>query len=111
MATGFAAGLLSDLLSDHPVGLLALCFAVAGCVAGLMEADSARSVLWPLLIVGVGAAGTFVLYLAVLAVLDQPPAGGIADLPTTVLYDVMLTPFVVPVVTAMAHRLDPDPRR
>jgi rod shape-determining protein MreD len=111
MATGFAAGLLADLLSDHPVGLLALCFAVAGFVAGLLETDAERSVLWPLLIVGVGAAGTFLLYLALLAVLGRPSASGLGDLPSTVVYDVMLTPFVVPVVAAVTRRLDPDTLR
>jgi rod shape-determining protein MreD len=110
MSTGFAAGLLTDLLSDHPVGLLALCFALAGFVAGLLETDAERSVLWPLLIVGVGAAGTFLLYLGLLAVLGRPSAGGLGDLPSTVLYDVMLTPFVVPVVAAVTRRLDAETR-
>jgi len=111
MSTGFAAGLLADLLSDHPVGLLALCFAVAGFVAGLLETDAERSVLWPLLIVGVGAAGTFLLYLGLLAVLGRPSASGLGDLPSTVVYDVMLTPFVVPVVAAVTRRLDADTLR
>jgi rod shape-determining protein MreD len=111
MSTGFAAGLLTDLLSDHPVGLLALCFAVAGFVAGLVETDAERSVLWPLLIVGVGAAGTFLLYLGLLAVLGRPSASGLGDLPSTVVYDVMLTPFVVPVVAAVTRRFDADTLR
>jgi len=111
MSTGFAAGLLADLLSDHPVGLLALCFAVAGFVVGLLETDAERSVLWPLLIVGVGAAGTFLLYLGLLAVLGRPSASGLGDLPSTVVYDVMLTPFVVPVVAAVTRRLDADTLR
>jgi rod shape-determining protein MreD len=111
MSVGFAAGLLTDALSDHPLGLLACCFALAGFVAGLLETDAERSVLWPLLVVGVGAAGTFLLYLGLLAILNRPPADGIGDLPTTVLYDVMLTPFVIPVVAAVTRRLDADPRR
>jgi rod shape-determining protein MreD len=111
MSVGFAAGLLTDLLSDHPVGLLALCFALAGFVVGLLETDAEQSVLWPLVTVGLGAAATFLLYAGLLALLDRPPAGGLGDLPSTVLYDVMLTPFVIPVVAAVTRRLDADTRR
>lgn len=111
MATGFAAGLLADLDSAHPVGVLALCFGLAGFLAGLLDADSRRSVLRPLLVVAVGAAGTYLGYVGLLALLHRPAAGGLPDLPTTVLYDVMLTPFVVPVVAAVARRLDADARR
>jgi hypothetical protein len=32
-------------------------------------------------------------------------------LPSSVLYDVVLTPFVVPLVAAVVHRLEPDPSR
>jgi rod shape-determining protein MreD len=111
MATGFGTGLLADLSSAHPAGVLALCFGLAGFLAGLLDADSRRSVVRPLLVVGIGAAGTYLSYVGLLALLHRPPAGGLADLPSTVLYDVMLTPFVVPVVAALARRLDPDARR
>jgi rod shape-determining protein MreD len=110
MSVGFAGGLLTDLLSAHPVGVLALCFALAGFFAGLMETDADRSVLWPLFTVAIGATATFLLYLALLAVLDQPPAGGLGDLASTVLYDLMLTPFVIPVVAAVTRRLDAETR-
>lgn len=111
MATGFAAGLLADLGSAHPVGVLALCFALAGFLTGLLETDTERGVLGGLAAVAAGAAGTHLAYLGILALLRRPAAGGIADLPTTVLYDVMLTPFVLPVVAAVTRRLDPDARR
>ena len=111
MSVGFAAGLLTDLLSEHPVGLLALCFALAGFIAGLLETDADRSVLWPLLIVGVGATGTYLIYLGLLALLDEPAAGGLGDLPSTVSYDLMLTPVGVPVVGAVTRRLDVESRR
>lgn len=111
MATGFLAGLLADLLADHPVGVLAFCFALVGFLAGLLEADAERSVVWPMIVVAAGAAGTFLLYLGILGLLGRTAAGGVDDLPSTVLYDVMLTPFVVPVVAAAARRLDPDTHR
>jgi rod shape-determining protein MreD len=111
LATGFVTGLLADLASAHPVGVLALAFGLAGFVAGLLDADTERSVLRPLVVVGIGAAGTYLIYAGLLALLRRPAAGGLADLPSTVVYDVMLTPFVVPVVAAVARRLDPDTRR
>jgi rod shape-determining protein MreD len=111
MVTGFGTGLLADLSSAHPAGVLALCFGLAGFLAGLLDADTRRSVVRPLVVVGVGAAGTYLGYLGLLALLNRPAAGGLADLPSTVLYDVMLTPFVVPVVAAAVRRLDPDMRR
>jgi rod shape-determining protein MreD len=111
MATGFATGLLADLSSAHPVGLLALCFGLAGFLAGLLDADTERSVVRALVVVAVAAGGTYLIYVGLLGLLHRPPAGGLADLPSTVLYDVMLTPFVVPVVAAVARRFDPDTRR
>jgi rod shape-determining protein MreD len=111
MAVGFGTGLLADLSSAHPVGVLALCFGLAGFLAGLLDADTERSVVRALAVVAVAAAGTYAIYVGLLDLLNRSPAGGLADLPSTVLYDVMLTPFVVPVVAAVAHRLDPEVRR
>ena len=115
LATGFAAGLLTDLLSAHPVGLLALCFALAGFVAGLLEADVERSVLLPMVVVGLATLAVGLTYLAVLGLLGRQSADGIGALPGTVLYNVMLTPFVVPLVAVISRRLTlgealmPDP--
>ena len=110
LGTGFAAGLLTDLLSAHPVGLLALCFALAGFVAGLLEADVQRTVLVPMVVVAVATVAVGLAYLAVLDLLGREAAGGIADLPGTAAYDVMLTPFVVPLVAAAGRRLAPSRR-
>ena len=110
LATGFAAGLLTDLLSAHPVGLLALCFALAGFVAGLLEADVERTVLLPMVVVAVATLAVGLTYVAALGLLGRESAGGIADLPGTAAYDVMLTPFVVPLVAVVARRLAPSRR-
>jgi rod shape-determining protein MreD len=110
LATGFAAGLLADLLSDHPVGLLALCFALAGFVAGLLEADLERSVLLPMVVVGLTTVGVYLAYLGLLGLLGHSVAGGIGELPGTAAYDVVLTPFVVPLASAAARRLAPARR-
>lgn len=112
MAAGFGSGLFADLLSSHPAGVLALCFAMVGFVVGLLETSSERSVFWPVLVTAVAAAGSYLVYVGVLTLLHSHPAGStLGVLPATVAYDVMLTPFVVPVVAAATRRLNPDARR
>jgi rod shape-determining protein MreD len=110
LAAGFGAGLLTDLLSDHPVGVLALCFALAGFVAGLLEADVERTVLLPVVVVAVATAAVYLTYLGVLGVLGRTTADGVSGILGTVAYDVVLTPFVVPLVAAVARRSVPARR-
>ena len=110
LAAGFGAGLLVDLLSDHPVGILALCFALAGFLAGLLEADVERTVLLPVVVVAGSTAAVYLVYLGVLGLLGRTAADGAAGLLGTVAYDVVLTPFVVPLVTAVARRMAPSRR-
>lgn len=110
LAAGFGAGLLTDLLSDHPVGILALCFALAGFLAGLLEADVERTVLLPVVVVALSTAAVFLVYLGVMGLLGRTTADGVGSLLGTVVYDVMLTPFVVPLVAAVARRLEPSRR-
>jgi rod shape-determining protein MreD len=42
IAFGFAAGLITDLGSEHPAGVLALCWLAVGLVCGLLNAPNAR---------------------------------------------------------------------
>jgi rod shape-determining protein MreD len=110
LAAGFGAGLLTDLLSDHPVGVLALCFALAGFLAGLLEADVQRSVLLPVVVVAVATAGVYLTYLGVLGLLGRSTADGASSILGTVAYDVVLTPFVVPLVAAVTRWFAPARR-
>lgn len=109
MAAGFGGGLFADLLSAHPAGVLALCFALVGFAVGLLETSSDRSVFWPVLVTGVAAAGSYLIYAGIMSLLHSGPMGSTLDvLPATVLYDVLLAPFVVPVVGLVARRMDPE---
>ncbi len=110
LAAGFGAGLLTDLLSDHPVGVLALCFGLAGLLAGLLDADVRRSVLLSVVVVAVLTGAVSLTYLGVMGLLGQPVADGVAGVLGTIAYDIVLTPFVVPLVMAVTRRFAPARR-
>ncbi len=110
LAAGFAAGLLTDLLSDHPLGVLALCFALAGFLAGQLEVDVQRGVLVPVVVVAVATGAVYLTYLGVLGLLGESVADGAGGVLGTIAYDVLLTPFVVPLVAAVTRRFAPARR-
>ncbi|GCE00970.1 rod shape-determining protein MreD [Embleya hyalina] len=112
---GFAAGLCADLAppADHAAGRYAFVLCLTGYVAGMFASRSPRrSVLTPIAVVAVAAAGTTVLYAAVGALVGD---GAVREvgltklLLTAVLYDAILAPFVVPWVMALARKVDPKP--
>jgi len=114
--TGFCAGLLADLAppSDHAVGRYALVLCLVGYAAGLLRPEHGRlrSVLRPLLLVAGAAVVSTLLYAGVGALVGDTAAahvGLFGLIGTAVLYDVVLAPFVVPGVMALARRFDPDP--
>ena len=116
MVFGFAAGLTADLAppADHTVGRLALAYALAGYAAGLLSDEADRSTWLPMAGVGLAAIMAVGLYAGVGALLGDVRITGSAlarSLPSSVLYDVVLTPFVVPSVAAVSRRLEPDPSR
>lgn len=114
MVTGFAAGLLADGLSDHELGRLALAYAVAGFVTGNLQDHTERSTLQPFGAVLLGALTWLGVY-ALEGILLGDPRVTLEPLLraafSTVPYDVVLTPFVVPLVAGLVRRLDLDPLR
>jgi rod shape-determining protein MreD len=113
---GFFAGLLADVAppADHAVGRYALVLSVIGYAAGLAKPDSGqlRTAAGPMLVV-IGAAVTTTLLYAGVGSLVGDTAGahvGLVKLVlTATLYDLLLAPFVVPFVMAVARRFDRDP--
>ena len=115
-ASGFAAGLLLDLVppADGILGLTAVVLVVVGYLAGLLGADTDRP---PLVTVGLTA------LLAAGTVLGFALVGGIVIDPrvtwdrvpllllTQAAYAAILAPFVVPGVGALWRRVDPPPPR
>ena len=109
---GFAAGLALDLAppADHTAGRWALAFVVVGYLAGLARRDARASALAAVLVV---AAGSFIgtSLFALSGLLLQDPGvtvdGALHVLPIALVYDIVLTPLVVPAVLALMRRLEP----
>jgi rod shape-determining protein MreD len=109
---GFAAGLALDLAppADHTAGRWALAFVLVGYLAGLARRDARASALAAVLVVAAGSfIGTSVFALSGLLLRDAGVSvdGALHVLPVSVVYDVVLTPLVVPVVLALMRRLEP----
>ncbi|MFJ6993094.1 rod shape-determining protein MreD [Streptomyces sp. NPDC003090] len=113
---GFTAGLLADLAppADHAAGRYALVLCVIGYVAGLTrpETGQPRSATGPMVMVVAAAIGSTLLYAGVGALVGDTGARhvGLASLIlTAVVYDLLLAPFTVPWIMALARRADNDP--
>jgi rod shape-determining protein MreD len=114
LVTGWAAGLLADALADHQMGRLALAYALAGYVSGMLKDETERSTLQPFGAVATGAAVAVGAFAVVGVLLGDPRVSFYSvarTLFSSVPYDVVLTPFVVPLVAGLVHRLDADPLR
>lgn len=113
---GFGAGLLADLAppADHAVGRYALVLCVIGYAAGLTKPESGRlrSATVPMLVVAAAALSSTLLYAGVGALVGDSAGrhvglGGL--LLTATLYDLLLAPFTVPLLMALARRAENDP--
>ena len=109
MAAGFGGGLLADLLSDHPAGVLALLLCVVGFGCGLLPDGPRRRIPARLAVVAGAAVAAVLGYAGLLAILGSPRLDWrviAAYLPGSAAYDVILALIVVPAVSAMYRRLD-----
>ena len=109
---GFCTGLAADILppADHTIGRLALAYAVVGYLAGLVEDVEERSVVTTVAVVAVASGVAVVLFGGIGALLGdiRITAGGLTrSLGATVIYDVVLAPFVVPLVSGALRRVEP----
>ncbi len=113
---GFGAGLLSDLAppADHAAGRYALVLCVIGYLAGLARPENGRlkSATGTMAVVVAAAIGSTLLYASVGALVGDTAArhvGLTGLLISAALYDLLLAPFVVPGVMALARRAENDP--
>jgi rod shape-determining protein MreD len=109
---GFFAGLLLDLAppADHVVGRWALALVVVGYVAGLMRQDTRASATTVVATVAVSSLlGTSIYALSGIVLGDT--VAGAGDLARVIavalLWDVLLTPLVLPGVMRLLARLEP----
>ncbi len=109
---GFVAGVALDLAppADHVAGRWALALVVVGYVAGRMRQDAKPSAT---AVVATVAASSFVgtsLFALSGLVLQDPSLdipGLLEVILVAVLWDILLTPLVLPLVMTMFHRLEP----
>ena len=109
---GFFAGLMLDLAppADHVAGRWALALVVVGYVAGLMRQDTRASVSTVVATVATSSlVGTSVYALSGIALGDAvPDVGGLTRVVlVALLWDVLLTPLVLPAVMRLFTRLEP----
>ena len=109
---GFAAGVLIDLAppADHVAGRWALALVVVGYLAGRIRQD-VRPNAWAVLVAVAASSfvGTSVFALSGLLLRDPvvPVSQMIEVILVAVVWDVLLTPFVLPPVMLMFRRLEP----
>jgi rod shape-determining protein MreD len=109
---GFAAGVLIDLAppADHVAGRWALALVVVGYLAGRIRQDIKPNA-WA--VVGAVAASSFVgtSVFALSGLLLRDPVVPVSEMLEVILvavvWDVLLTPFVLPPVMGMFRRLEP----
>ncbi|WP_328326529.1 rod shape-determining protein MreD [Streptomyces sp. NBC_00455] len=113
---GFGAGLLADLAppADHAAGRYALVLCVIGYAGGLARPENGRirSVTGPMLVVLAAAIGSTLLYAGVGSLVGDTAARhvGLAGLLfSAAIYDLLLAPFTVPLIMALARRAENDP--
>lgn len=112
MALGFFGGLLVDLAppADHVAGRWALALVLAGYLAGRVRQDAGQSAVASIITVAATSfVATSVFALSGLLLRDQSVSVGQAlqVIPVSLAYDVLLTPFVLPLVMRLFRRIEP----
>src|SRR6478609_3599481 len=112
---GFAAGLVLDLAppADHTAGRWALSLVLVGYLTGLVKGDGETNAVGTVVTVAAGAfIGTSIFALTGLVLRDPgvSVSGALEVVPVAVLYDILLTPIVIPLVLFLFRRLEPAER-
>ena len=109
---GFLGGLAIDLAppTHHVAGRWALALVVVGYLAGRVRQDAGSSALSAVLTVAACSfVGTSIFALSGMLLNDPaiPVADALKVIPIAVLYDVLVTPFVLPLVMRLFRRMQP----
>lgn len=111
-ALGFLAGIAIDLAppADHVAGRWALALVVVGYLAGRVRQDAGSSAVAAIIAVAASSfVGTSIFALSGMVLHDPgvPVGDALRVIPIAVVYDVLLTPFVLPLTMRLFHRLEP----
>jgi rod shape-determining protein MreD len=109
---GFLGGLVIDLAppSDHVAGRWALALVVVGYLAGRVRNDAGSSAVAAMITVAACSfVGTSIFALSGLLLQDQSVSvsEALRVIPLAVLYDVLLAPFVLPVLMRLFRSMQP----
>lgn len=109
---GFVGGLAIDLAppADHVAGRWALALVVVGYLAGRVRHDAGTSAVAAVVTVAACSfVGTSLFALSGILLHDPsiPVGEALQVIPVSVLYDVLVTPFVLPVLLRLFRRLEP----
>ncbi|MGZ4427457.1 MAG: rod shape-determining protein MreD [Nocardioidaceae bacterium] len=109
---GFLAGLAVDVAppADHVAGRWALALVVVGYLAGRVRHDAGTSAMAAVITVAASSfVGTSVFALSGMVLHDPsvPAFDALRIIPVAVVYDVLLTPFVLPLLMRLFRRLEP----
>jgi rod shape-determining protein MreD len=109
---GFLSGLAIDLAppADHVAGRWALALVVVGYLAGRVRQDARTSALAAIVTVAAASfVGTSIFALSGMVLSDPavPAVEALAVIPSAVVYDVLVTPFVLPLMMRLFRRLEP----
>ncbi len=110
--SGFFGGLLLDAMppADGALGRWALILCLTGWVAGRLQDVATRSAFAPVLVVAVLAPLSLLGFAGLGLLLGDPRVmtdAVVASVPAATLYDVLLSPFVVPLVMSLSRRVEP----
>jgi rod shape-determining protein MreD len=109
---GFFSGLAIDLAppADHVAGRWALALVVVGYLAGRVRHDAGTSAVAAVVTVAASSfVGSSVFALSGMVLHDPavPAAEALRVIPIAVVYDVLLTPFVLPLAMRLLRRIQP----
>ena len=112
-ALGFVAGLALDLTppADHTLGRWALTFVVVGYLAGLVRQDARQSSVAAAVVVAASSfVGTSLFALSGIALGDpgNSVSGALQVIPIAVVYDVAIALLILPVLSRLLTRLQPE---
>jgi rod shape-determining protein MreD len=108
---GFVAGLVADLLFDLPVGVSALVYTAVGFTVGTVRVYlTSHRPLVHLVLVGAASLASVWCCGLLLRVFDLSSWAAVARAgPLVAVYNLLLTPFVYPVVWALTERVPARP--